>query len=1050
MDKVEDLRYKRTLFVGLGGAGAKTLRRLKKKILETNDGKLPKQVKFLLIDTNATELANYRDFDSSEKICIAVREPYLRYKHDKEDRSSTHEFIPLKNVHSLLALDRGAGQIRSNGHFAVIENQYSNKLMRIFREKADDIENIDIDNNKLEKDPKIEVRLVFSLAGGTGSGTFLPIATLLRAAIKHCELTAYIYSATHYERFVENSAKYSVMQNAYAALCELDYMMHIGMSGYDKVQFNFGPHENQHIIAAHRPFEEVYYIDKRTGLPTSDSVEFAYNEIKRLQDNTSDIMHLAATNIITAHQGTIDNVRQKIQEGQFNVGDKYAWISGVGISKLFLNKEAKDSLVVIDAALKAIEARIQDSKDINLNAAGEIANKFNEDKIRFDERNGDDDGDPILRYFIERTKIKKACEDLIYKKYNKKNAPSLRSGDFGIDLDSIIDSSTKSDVKSFELLQNFKARIDSMIAHLIDDARYKNVKLDNVPVGGVSFRFLIEVLHKIKDILKLSENQLDEELKDWEGKEAEKNGEIGELNSPKQSSFTTNSNNKGFFSRFLTFGSGNNGNNANNGTSGTDNLENKVKPLQVEALYFKLLKERAEKAKEIFVKSQIVVDERIECIEKVSKILSDALKHGKSLMPKMDEINDTEALKQVEENRMPQSNIVEVKAINLEKGYLLTSDNLMTLWTCDKESKIPNEQAKFTKIQEFIESTSKELGDYLLEGLEGIERLAEDKHIRVERTECQKKIDRLIDLSIPTMQVDYHGYGDRVQVDHFWYIMTECPEENEGEKPTNTKKSVGALLKSLIEQNTLDAKINLVHVPGWNNQAIIFRVDSAVPAYFVEGVCIGEGGHTLEGCYEELKKTNRTYTPFSHKYLQEKLESGICVLKPHDDVSESEALEHWINFNLLGLIQFESTKGTIGTYKIDSEKLGKVLSVGLTDLSKVLVLGDTREHAFNSFSRYCKTLVEENLVVSNPEGFTYLEAINPLEYSEQEEYVNKFIMSGDKYLDVIFQEDEVLKWHGKPITWADYNKHLDEDNPEYKQLKKEVKFMETRKKNHNS
>ena len=1047
MDKVEDLRYKRTLFVGLGGAGAKTLRRLKKKILETNDEKLPKQVKFLLIDTNATELANYRDFDSSEKICIAVREPYLRYKHDQEDRSSTHAFIPLKNVHSLLALERGAGQIRSNGHFAVIENQYSNKLVRVFREKADDIENIDIDNNKLEKDPKIEVRLVFSLAGGTGSGTFLPIATLLRSAIKHCELTAYIYSATHYERFVENSAKYSVMQNAYAALCELDYMMHIGMSGYDKVQFNFGPHENQHLTATHRPFEEVYYIDKRTGLPTSDSVEFAYNEIKRLQDNTSDIMHLAATNIITAHQGTIDNVRQKIQEGQFNVGDKYAWISGVGISKLFLNKEAKDSLVVIDAAVKAIEARIKDT-DTN-DKAGEIANKFNEDGISFDERKGDDDGDPILRYFVERTRIKNACEDLIYKKYNKKNAPSLRSGDFGVDLDSIIENSTKSDAKSSELLQNFKVRVDNMIARLIDDAEYKNVKLDNVSVGGVSFRFIIEVLHKINDILKLSEDQLDEELKDWEGKEAEMNDKIKDLNSPKQSSSTANSSNKGLVLRAITYIMGNNNSSVNNVTTGTDNLENRVKPLQVEAIYFKLLKERAEKAKEIFVKSQIIVNERIECLEKISKILSDAFKWGEPLLPK-DKKNDTEALKQVEENRMPKSNLVEVKAIDLEKGYLLTSDNLKTLWTCYKESKLPNDQAKFTKIQEFIESTSKELDDYLIAGLEGIKKLAKDKHIRVERTECQKKIDRLIDLSIPTMQVDYHGYGDRVQVDHFWYIMTECPEENEGEKPTNTKESVGALLKKLIEQNTLDAKINLVHVPGWNNQAIIFRVDSAVPAYFVEGVCIGEGGHTLEGCYEELKKTNRTYTPFSHKYLQEKLENGICVLKPHDDVSESEALEHWINFNLLGLIQFESTKGTIGTYKIASEKLGKVLSIGLTDLSKVLVLGDTREHAFNSFSRYCKTLVEENLIVSDPEGFTYLEAINPLEYSEQEEYVNKFIMSGDKYLDVIFQEDDVLKWHGKPITWAEYNKHLDENNPEYKQLKKEVNFMETRKKNHNS
>ena len=77
MKRVIGRRYKRTLFVGLGGAGAKTLRRLKQKFLETNDGHIPEQIKFLIIDTNATELANYRDFDSNEKVCIAVREPYL-------------------------------------------------------------------------------------------------------------------------------------------------------------------------------------------------------------------------------------------------------------------------------------------------------------------------------------------------------------------------------------------------------------------------------------------------------------------------------------------------------------------------------------------------------------------------------------------------------------------------------------------------------------------------------------------------------------------------------------------------------------------------------------------------------------------------------------------------------------------------------------------------------------------------------------------------------------------------------------------------------------
>lgn len=96
-------------------------------------------------------------------------------------------------------MERGAGQIRSNGHFAVIENQYSDRLIRVFREKADKLKSVDVAGDTLEKDPKIEIRLVFSLAGGTGSGTFLPISVLLRAAVKNSELTAYMYSATLFE-----------------------------------------------------------------------------------------------------------------------------------------------------------------------------------------------------------------------------------------------------------------------------------------------------------------------------------------------------------------------------------------------------------------------------------------------------------------------------------------------------------------------------------------------------------------------------------------------------------------------------------------------------------------------------------------------------------------------------------------------------------------------------------------------------------------------------------------------------------------------------------
>lgn len=1033
MEHVDGLRYKRTLYVGLGGAGAKTLRKLKAKIQSANDGELPKQVKFLLIDTNATELSNYRDFDSSEKICIAVREPYERYEHDRDAKLDTHKFIPEQNTHSLLALERGAGQIRSNGHFAIIENQYSNKLIRIFRERADELENIDVNVSTLEKDPKIEVRLVFSIAGGTGSGTFLPIATIIRAAIKHSELTAYIYSATHFEKFVENSAKYSVMQNAYAALAELDYMMHFGRGGYDKVQFNFGPEDNQKLIPQNSPFDEVYYIDKRTGLPTSDSVEFAYNEIRRLQDNTAEIMHISSTNIITAHTGTVDNVRQKIKEGQFDVGDKFAWISGVGISELFLRKDNNDDQKVIASALQSIDARLID-KNIDEDLAKAIANKFNENDIRFDESKGDSDGDPILSQFVEKQKITKACEDIVCGK-NGKNDPQLRTNDFKLVLDDLM-GTQKSGSKIDELYRIFDTRLTKLTTELVDKATYGSIKIKDEAMNGVSLYFIVSVLKKIQEILANSIEKLAHERDEHDSDRKKEDEEINKALKEKKHKKQT------LISRIFT-------SQKTDDEDDNDTLSGIVFPHQIMGLEYKLLSERVDVASSVFSKCVDRVKKEIAMIEKWMSNLRDAEKYGRPKLSKNDGNSGNDKKKKHE--KMLDQNVVIIEGLDLTHGCALNYKDLLCLSKDVDENKLSNDQAKFNRICEHVQGKSVDLIGYLKKGIEEIENTAKDGKNKVERTECQQKIDRLIDLSTPSMQVDRHAYGDRVKVDHFWYVMTDCPEENEYEKHGKTEDSIGEYLKKLIEQNSLEAKINKVHVPGWKDKAIVYRVDSAVPAYFVEGVCESKlGGLTLEGCYEELKKTKRTYTPFSHKLLQEKLENGICVLKPHDDVSESEALEHWVNFNLLGLIQFESTKGTIGTYKIASEKLGKVLSVGLTDFSKVLVLGDTREHAFNSFSRYCKTLVEENPIVSDPEEFTYLEAINPLEYSEQEEYVSKFIMSGDKYLDVIFQEDNVLKWHGKPITWADYNKHLEEDNPEYKQLKKEVNFMENRKKNYNS
>lgn len=1020
MEHVKGLRYKRTLFVGLGGAGAKTLRTLKKKILAANSGRIPKQVKFLLIDTNATELSNYRDFDSCEKVCIAVREPYQRYKHDLG--TATHEFIPAQNAHSLQALERGAGQIRSNGHFAVIENQYSNKLRRVFRECADELEDIDIDGKGLERDPKIEVRLVFSLAGGTGSGTFLPISMLLRSAIKHSELTAYIYSATHYSKQVENSAKYVVMQNAYAALCELDYMMHFARDKRrENIRFNFGPESTQSLEQSNRPFEEVFYIDKHTSYPAADSVEFSYNELDRLQENTAEAMHISSTNIITAHTGTVDNVRQKIMEGQFDVSDKFAWVSGLGLAELFFNKLDIHNPQVAIASCDAIEARIatdDEQPKLNFEIVDRVADTLV--SLRYNESLGPDDNDPILKKFGNEDMLKVECDAIIDKIQNDSKLVS----DLHFTIDDIL---TKKERPSTEIIEDvvscFDSELNVLLHNLIDvDSDLKNDPVEYKGKGcGMSFEIIRSVLERVKGKLTTSVETIKEEKK---GHEKKYNDALEHHN--KLRTQLTN-----------IQGQQQNNNNQTVNAVTIAGLSAQIRTSQKDALYNLVLSQRDSKTMDVLNGCKEKVDDAITMLNDWEHILNDAYSFGQTKATTVQEQNDDSVAK---------ANRVEVQMIDVEGGFRLKYDDLKAIASGSHSGQYQSNRDKFHAICQLLMTESGSLQKYLVAGMKEIRQQSQDGHIRIERTECQQKIDRLIDLSTPTMQVDTHGYGDRVKEDHFWYIMTNCPEANIAEKPKisgkeeDKNKSVGKLLKEMIEQNTLDAKINLVHVPGWDDKAIVYRVDSAVPAYFVEGVCISsEDGYTLEGCYEELKKTKRTYTPFSHEALRKILGNKVSALKPLDEMENEKVLDLWLNFMILNYIRVDKVDGT---YCIESPICGERLSDQLECRKNILILGFTRTEAYETFQRYCAELLKEKTdyasIIKKPISITgvdgkvmskqrYINSIVSCDYIANE-YLCKY--KNDKIKDLTKDDDDFIMLDREM-------KQLDKRAMEYEKERKE-------------
>lgn len=399
-------------------------------------------------------------------------------------------------------------------------------------------------------------------------------------------------------------------------------------------------------------------------------------------------------------------------------------------------------------------------------------------------------------------------------------------------------------------------------------------------------------------------------------------------------------------------------------------------------------------------------------------------------------VENSDSHKNRKENR------VEVQLLDVDK-FRLSYEDIKEIVENRNKNSADVGQSIFEQICMQISIKTGDLQHYLSEGLKGqkIKDGDSKSHFNKEhRTPLQKSIDRLIDLSTPTMQIDGHGFGERVKADQFWYVMTDCGEDLSADSREQRKKikseSVGGLLKQAIEQNTLDERVNLVHVSGWSNKAILYRVIAAVPPYFVEGVCSSDcGGITLESCYEELKKTKRTYTPFSHEVLRKKLENGRTVLKPHESTSDDFALDCWVNYMILGKIDIKQEKNRLGAerknlrgiYTVMSEILGHYFTGDVVEPTKIFTLGDgARIESFNTFARYCKTLINENK--------EYEELIDPLQNDEYEEI---FILSPEEYMEKILVN--------KFGFCKDIIEKLPEDNPDKELIRKEMDLLKQRK-----
>ena len=330
----------------------------KKTFMDTY-GEVPPMIGFLGIDTDSgaykksllTVHGEEVTLSPNEQLPILVKDARPIYDVNKEDFT----WIPEKNLYALTSMTLGAGQVRTNGRFAFTVNyvQVAQKVRSII----DQITNARIQaNDKYELlSTNTEIHMVFSVCGGTGCGTFINMAYLLRKEAPNCKLTGYAVLPDIFKS-MSRSGMAKVAPNAYGAILDLDYLMHMGV-GSNPIKLDYIKDSYE---IRERPFNSVVFIDnKNENLDT-------YTHVDELTEMISLALVTSAGELSSASASVSDNIEKNITEGMMDIENKKAWAAGMGICEIFFRNEEISNIYAIKAAKILIERMFNSCADADV------------------------------------------------------------------------------------------------------------------------------------------------------------------------------------------------------------------------------------------------------------------------------------------------------------------------------------------------------------------------------------------------------------------------------------------------------------------------------------------------------------------------------------------------------------------------------------------------------------------------------------------------------------------------------------------------------------
>ncbi|MEX6775885.1 tubulin-like doman-containing protein [Limnospira fusiformis] len=298
-----------TLIIGVGGTGLEAMTRVRRLIVESYGSleKLP-VVSFLHIDTDEKPQAKKPEMagpplEDYEKFWASVTfDEAKKIKENPTTYSWYHDWLPPELSPQNLVSEQGAGQIRACGRFAFFYNheKIRNKCQQAITRITVGRNQLTIDGDVLTVEPKLNIFVVGSISGGTGSGMLIDLGYCLRNWFQgqRLETTAIIPTP---DAFLGIGANIKTQENGYAALMELNYFSDQNTN----YSVKYGLSENTRIIENRPPYDYLYL--------TGTSNQEVSLKIETIQEMMAQQIFLDLVSDFSSYKRSIrDNIKRQI------------------------------------------------------------------------------------------------------------------------------------------------------------------------------------------------------------------------------------------------------------------------------------------------------------------------------------------------------------------------------------------------------------------------------------------------------------------------------------------------------------------------------------------------------------------------------------------------------------------------------------------------------------------------------------------------------------------------------------------------------------------